>query len=235
MPTRRSSIFDQPEPPKRQVRSPRGKPHTQNSTSSTSSTLQFLGQKIPHGLVDLQSRQRLCIFQETETKGWTESDGFQVRKSEMSYVLICWPSTPCKRGGEWKVRVLILLEIRAFELCAITQMTYIVYVTIHIHMFLYIRQTCDSMPDIYHVSVLSNPKNARLSISLAKSPGDKTWLSDILELYWVSDSLATESYVAGQGLRTLTPSNAMLRDFGPGSFDCETWCLLCVSWKYTVT
>ena len=60
---------------------------------------------------------------------------------------------------------------------------------------------------IYHVSVPSNPKILSLRISLAKSPGDKTWLSDTLELY--SDNLAAESYVTGQGFKNL------------GSFQCN--------------
>lgn len=76
---------------------------------------------------------------------------------------------------------------------------------------------------IYHVSVPSNPKILSLRISLAKSPGDKTWLSDILELYWVSDSLATESYVTGQGFKNL------------GCFQCNAVkCWVWIFWLWNV-
>ena len=69
--------------------------------------------------------------------------------------------------------------------------------------------TCDSIHDISCISSFKSDdtENTGLRISLAKNAGDKTWLSDILELY--SDSLATESYITGQGFKNL------------GSFQCN--------------
>ena len=61
---------------------------------------------------------------------------------------------------------------------------------------------------IYHVSVPSNPKILSLRISLAKSPGDKTWLSDIWNCTQIILLLNPMSLV--RDLRTLAASNAML-------------------------
>ena len=111
--------------------------------------------------------------------------------------------------------------------------TIYLYMYIYTHMYVCIHVTVYA---IYHVSVPSNPKILRTHVwgfhwqkVLVTRRGYLTlWNCTQIILLLNPMSLVRD-------LKTLAPSNAMLWNVGSESFDSETWCLLCVSWKYTVT